>query len=99
MPLLYFSGWELLNVCNREVCTIGKDLRCVYGSLSLGLVLLGSSARLAVVVEDRLGDLNVFFLAETVCGLVLGMILLHPGQALTSSQASLFLVLETLCPL
>lgn len=60
---------------------------------------MGSGTRLGVVVEDGLGDMYVFFLAERVGGLVLGVVLLHPGQAFTGGQASLFLVLETLCPL
>lgn len=59
-------------------------------------MLLGSSARLVVVVEDRLDDLDVFLLAEIVGGLVLRMVLLHPGQALTGGQTGLLLVLEAL---
>lgn len=50
-------------------------------------------------VEDGLVDMDVFLLAEIVDGLVLGMVLLPLGQALTGSQTGLFLVLEALQPL
>jgi len=56
----------------------------------------GSSARLAVVVEDGLRDVDVLLLAEAVGGLVLGLVSLHASKAFGGSQAGLLLVLETL---
>ena len=56
--------------------------------------MLGGGTRLGVVVEDGLTDVEVLLLAESVVDLGLGLILLHPGKTLSSSQTGLLLVLE-----
>lgn len=56
--------------------------------------MLGGSTRLDVVVEDRLTNVDVLLLAESVIDLLLGLVLLHPGKTLGSSQTGLLLVLE-----
>lgn len=57
-------------------------------------LVLGGGTRLGVVVEDGLTDMDVLLLAERVVDLVLGLVLLHPGKTLSSSQTGLLLVLE-----
>lgn len=56
--------------------------------------MLGGGTRLGVVVEDGLTDVDVLLLAESVVDLVLGLVLLHPGKTLSSSQTGLLLVLK-----
>jgi len=60
------------------------------------LLVLGSGTRLAVGVEDGLLNMNVLLLSKVVVDLVLRVVLLHPGETLTSSQTSLLLIFETI---
>jgi hypothetical protein len=85
----------------RLICKEEKKQRADQDSLGNprdDALLLCSGSRLDVVVEDGLCDNDILALTEVVNDLVLGLILLHAGEALTGSEAGLLLVLETLQP-
>ncbi|KAI8606490.1 hypothetical protein EDD21DRAFT_360850 [Dissophora ornata] len=73
-----------------------QEIKC-HSLFQCSVLTRGGGTRLVMSVKDGLVDKDILLLAKVVLGLMLGLVLLHPGKAIGSSHLALFVILELVC--